>query len=248
VFGKLYGGSNVVYAINQVATGANDKPLTNVTVNAINIRRVGAAAIGFDITTNGLPTVTNLNVKIARVGTNVSLSFTNRLNVENKLYFSSTLATWNSTSIGVETSTTGVTNSIYFPATSTQQFFKMAQVKYSSTLFPPRSVAGRVITIVFTNGASGTMVTTVNSAGNGSYAYNSSPGTVLFSSYYQDPFNGKLLPIGFSNPLNLDMTLTLNFDTASAGGVSGTIYPAPYYYTPNNPLQYSVKGSFSISP
>ncbi len=248
VFGKVYGGSNVVYAINQAATGANDKPLTNITVNSINIRRVGASAIGFDITTNGLPTVTNLNVKIAKVATNISLTFTNRLDVENKLYFSSTLASWNSTSIGVETSADGLTNSIFFSTTSTQQFFKMAQIKYASTLLPPRSVAGRVITIVFTNGASGTLVTTVNSGGNGSYTYNSSPGAVLFSTYYQDPFNGKLLPIGFSNPLNLDMTLTLNFDRASAGGVSGTVYPAPYYYTPSNPLQYSVRGSFSIAP
>lgn len=248
VFGKLYGGSNVVYAINQVATGANNKPLTNVTVNSIIIRRVGAAAVAFDIATNGLPVVTNLNVKISKVGANARLSFTNQINVENTLYQSATMSSWAASSLGFETSAAGVTNAIHLPASSPQRFFKMAQVKYSSTLFPPRSIAGRTLTIVFTNGASGTLVATVNSSGSGNYTYNSSPGTIFFSSYFQDAFNGKVFPIGFSAPLDLDMTMTLNFDTAAAGGVSGIIYPSPFYYTPNNPFQSSFKGSFTITP
>jgi len=44
IFGRLTSGSNVVYAINQVATDANNKPLTNVVIQQVSIRRVGVAA------------------------------------------------------------------------------------------------------------------------------------------------------------------------------------------------------------
>lgn len=246
VFGKLYGGSNVVYAINHVATGDKDKPLTNVTVNSIDIRRIGAAAIGFDINTNGLPVVTNLNLKIARSGANVSLTFSNQLNTDNRLFSSSTLTSWTHSQLGVETALP-VTNTIYRAANASRQFFKMAQVCYPSNLFPPRNIHGRTLTVVFTNGGSGTLIINPNSTGGGTYTFNGSPGAVLFYSWAQDPYNGKLLPIGFTGTLDLDMTLSLNFDTASTGGMTGKVYPAPFYY-PNHPFPSSVAGSFTISP
>ena len=74
-FGELIGGTNVMLAIGQVATDANSKPLTNVTIQNIGIRAVGTAAQAFDINAQGLPIVTNLTLKIANSGSQVSLEF-----------------------------------------------------------------------------------------------------------------------------------------------------------------------------
>src|SRR5262245_45578216 len=75
IFGRLVSGSNVVYAINHVATDANDKPLTNVVMQQVAIRRVGAAAQAFDVNAQGLPLVTNLSLKIANSPGQVALTF-----------------------------------------------------------------------------------------------------------------------------------------------------------------------------
>ena len=103
IFGGLYGGSNVVAAINLVPTDANSKPLTNVYINTINIRRVGTAANAFDINAQGLPLVTNLDLAIALAGTNASLAFSNRVYADNRLYGSSNLVNWTANLLGIET-------------------------------------------------------------------------------------------------------------------------------------------------
>ena len=253
VFGRLYGGSNVVLAINRVTTDASDRPLTNVVLNSVAIRRIGAAALAFDIQTNGLPLVTNLSVKISPAGTNAGLTFSNRINVDNRLFASANLTSWVQTLVGVETAVP-VTNTIYRSAGAARQFYRMAQVQYASNLFPPRSVLGRTLSITFTNGTAGTLVVTFNANGtNGGGTYvragnasQNGTGSLLGYNYALDPFNGKLLPIGFLGPWDADMTITLNFDTATAGGVKAVVYPPPYY--PNTFAAYSVSGHFTITP
>ena len=251
IFGRLYGGSNVVYAINNVATNGNSKPLTNVVVNEINIRRIGAAALAFDLNTNGLPLVTNLNLTIAKAGTNISLTFSNRLYADTRLYASSYLTNWGWLGLGIDLS--GVaSNSFTRSVTPTGQFFRAAQVQYPASTLAPKTVYGRVLTMVFTNGFSGTLIVNPNSSRGGSYTYNGTPGDLYDYSWAQEPYNGKLWPIGFlhvpgSLDLDLDLTTALNFDTASAGGFSGTIYPAPFY-SPYAPYRTNVAGSFTLSP
>ncbi|MSU59954.1 MAG: hypothetical protein EXS35_17595 [Pedosphaera sp.] len=253
IFGRLYGGSNVVYAINHVATGANDKPLTNVVLNALTIRRVGAAATAFDINTNGLPLVTNLNLKISKSNSNVSLTFSNRLYADSRLYTSSDLTSWTSSKLGIDLSGTP-TNATTASASASRRFFRAAQIQYPASTFAPKTVYSRTLTLVFTNGTTGTLIVAFNATGTnggGTYTYNGSPGSLYSYVWLQEPYNGKLLPVAFVE-LNLDLTVFLNFDTATAGGFTGKVYPSPYYYDPNNPdanpLAYAVAGSFSISP
>ena len=246
IFGRLYGGSNVVYAINNVATNGTSKPLTNVVVNAVDIRRIGAAAIAFDSNTNGLPLVTNLNLSITKAGTNMSLTFSNRLFADTRLYASSYLTNWGWLAFGIELS--GVaSNTFTHSVTTNGQFFRAAQILYPSSTLAPRTVSGRTLTMIFTNGFSGTVIVNPNSSGGGTSAYNGTPGSLVYYTWRQEPYNGKLWPIGFNPPLDLDLTVALNFDTALAGGFTGTIYPAPYYY-PNAPATYPVTGSFTLSP
>jgi cyclophilin family peptidyl-prolyl cis-trans isomerase len=245
VFGRLYGGSNVVYAINRVPT-VGSKPTTDVVIQSVAIRRVGAAALAFDINAQGLPMVTHLNTRIARAGTNVSLTFSNRANVDNRLFTSSNLVSWTHSELGIETMLPG-TNTIYAAGTSPRRFFQLAQVQYPNPLYPPRQVRGRNVTVNITQGGSGTLIMNFNTVGGGSYTFNGSPGTILGHTWKQEPFNGRLWPVSFSGALNYDMTLLLNFTNATAGAMTGTVYGPPFYY-PGDPFAFPIAGTFSIAP
>lgn len=234
VFGKLYGGSNVVYAINQVAINANSKPLTDVVVQGINIQRIGTAALAFDINAQGLPLVTNLNVKIAKVGANVSLTFSNRLYADHRLYASSNLTGWTGAELGIEI-TALVSNGITLAAGAPKEFFRMAQIQYPASPLAPKNLLSRTLTLNFNNG-NGSFVIAFNSSGGGNYTWTLGvPGTIPSYTWNQAPYNGKLWPIFFSGlaPMNLN----LNFDSGSAGSFAGTYYP-------NYP---SAAGSFAVS-
>ena len=246
IFGRLYGGSNVVYAINNVATNGNSKPLTNVVVNAINIRRIGTAAAAFDINAQGLPLVTNLNLKIAMAGTNISLTFSNRLYADSRLYGSSKLTAWTGTQMGIEIAAP-VTNSVLQAITAPSQFFRAAQIQYFASTLAPKTMTGRTMTMIFTNGFTGTNVVNLNTGNGGTYTYNGMSGNLFYYAWSQEPYNGKFWPIGFVGVLDFDLTLNLNFDRATAGSFSGKLYPPPYYY-PSAPTTYSVAGSFTITP
>jgi cyclophilin family peptidyl-prolyl cis-trans isomerase len=246
VFGKLYGGSNVVYAINNVATGAGDKPLTNVVIHSVAIRRIGTAAQVFNIHAQGLPVVTNLNLKIAKVGSQVSLTFSNRLNVDNRLFASSNLVHWSQTQLGIETAVP-VTNALLRPIIAARQFYRMTQIQYPESLYVPRQLFGRTVTIRFTQGGSGTLAMQFNQTGTGSYTFNGSPGTIIFYSWQQTPHNGRLWPVALAGALDADFTMSLKFTNATSGVMTGKYYPAPYYY-PNHPAPTTIAGTFTNSP
>jgi cyclophilin family peptidyl-prolyl cis-trans isomerase len=222
VFGKLYGGSNVVYAINHVATGANNKPLTNVVVQGVNIRRIGPAAQAFDINAHGLPLLTNLNLKIATVGANVSLTFSNRLYADNRLYASSDLTSWTGAELGIEIAAP-VSNAITRSAGMGSQFFRMAQVQYPSSTLAPKELLSRTLTLNFTGAQWGTITITFNSSGGGSYTDSLGPdGTVTSYLWVQQPYRGYPSPINFSGLA--PMYLRLDFTSGSAGTISGQWY------------------------
>ena len=238
IFGRLTGGSNVVYTINHVATDSNHKPLTNVVIQNVAIRRVGTAAQAFNISTQGLALVTNLPVKIARAGTNVSLTFSNRLNADNRLFSSTNLATWTEAGMGIEVAAP-TTNAVYFGAGAAKQFFHVAQVQYPASLFVPRNVLGRTVTLSFSTGP-GIIVISFNNSGGGTYTWSlGGPGTVDSYTWIQDPYRGRLYPIYFSKII--PMVLHLDYDSATAGTMKGTAYP-----TLGNPM--AVSGTFTSTP
>ena len=241
IFGKLYGGSNVVYAINHVATDANDKPLTNVVVQTVIIRRVGTAADAFDINAQGLPVVTNLNLAISpAAGANVNIAFTNQLNWNTRIYYGTNLFNWAVNNFGYETSLPVLTTAgaaTVFP----QQFFRGAQVRYPPTLFVPRNVFNRVVTLNITGSA--TFVVSFDGAGLGTYTWTGgSPGTVQYYSWIQDPYRGRLAPLFLSGIVPL--IFHLDFDSSTAGTFKGQT--APNY--PSLAGGATLTGTFSVSP
>ena len=244
VFGQLYGGSNVVYAINRVVTDSNNKPLTNITMNSVVIRRIGTAAIGFDINTNSLAVVTNLNTRIARLGTNVSLSFSNRLNADNRFYSSTNLVNWSGGSLGIEVAA-GFSNSLLRGVNLPREFFRMAQVQYPPSLFVPRNVLGRTLTLNLSNG-NGTFVINFNGAGGGSYTWTGgASGAVNFYTWIQDPYRGRLRPIWLQN-FGYIMELHLDWDSAISGTLKGTAFLDFLY--PNPAGSIPLAGTFTASP
>ena len=244
VFGRLYGGSNVVYAINHVITDANDKPLTNVAVNSIKIQRIGSAAIGFDIATSGLPIVTNLNLKIARTGPNVSLIFSNKLYADNRLYASSDLSGWSAGQLGIETAAP-VSNTNLQSVASPAQFFRAAQIQYLSNTFAPKSMFGRTLTMRYTNGIVATNIVVFDLLGGGSYnVIGFTPGVIASYSWSQSPYNGYIPLIFYSGAVLPPSTLKLNFKSATSGNLTGTAYV-------NYPFTFGAvlfSGTFTNSP
>ena len=242
IFGRLTSGSNVVYAINHVATDSNAKPLTNVVIQQVSIRRVGTAAQAFDINAQHLPAVTNLSLKISSYPGQVSLTFSNRQYADNRLYSSTNLSAWAAESLGIETGTPA-TNTLYRAKDTPRKFFRMAQVQYASSTFAPVTVYGRTLSLTFTNGSSGTVTIGFDSSGSGNFSYSfGGSGAVTSYSWTQEPYRGQLFPIIFSN-LIPPLALTLNFNSATSGAFTGTAYPN-YPYTFG---AYSVAGTFTLA-
>jgi len=237
VFGKLFGGSNVVYEINNVETDANDKPLTNVVIQSVVIRRIGPAAEAFDIHAQDLPVVTPLNLHIEVVTNQLSLTFSNRLDSENWLYSTTNLSDWNPTRIGMEVVNLS-TNPVSGPADSPQEFFHLVQVQHQVPLFVPRNLLNKTVTLNFT-GANGTVVCNFNSVGSGTYTWTIGPsGTITGYSYSQDPYRGRLRPIEFTGIVPLE--LHLDFDSQTAGTFKGKAY--------TNSGTVDVSGTFTSTP
>lgn len=247
IFGRLYGGSNVVYAINHVATDANNKPLANVTVNNVVIQRIGAAAQAFDIHAQGLPVVTNLNLKLARAGTNGSLSFSNRTYADNRLFSSTNLVNWAATELGIEVGGP-ISNGLAVATSLPGQFFRAAQIQYASSTRAPKRWSNHTASFVFTNGTTGTLTIQFNAAGGGTFTYvaNSTNSGALYGyDWYQHPYKGEIWPIRYTTLQ--DMTLSLQFRSDTGGVFSGSVYPLGYneqYYW----YYFSVAGSFTNSP
>jgi cyclophilin family peptidyl-prolyl cis-trans isomerase len=235
VFGRLVGGSNVVYAINRVPTDANEKPLTNVVIHSVNIRRVGAAAQAFDIHAQNLPVVTNLLLAISKSGANVNLTFSNRLYSDNRLYSSTNFTDWSGMKLGIEVFNP-MPSIIGLGASAPSQFFRMVQVQYPDSTLAPKNVLGRTLTLNFDAG--GTLIVAFDSSGTGTYTLNGTPGTVTDYDWFQDPYRGFLSPILYSG---VDpMVLRLDFQTTTAGTFAGTVYLFGV-------IPSAVSGSFALS-
>jgi peptidyl-prolyl cis-trans isomerase A (cyclophilin A) len=236
IFGHLTSGSNVVYAINHVATDTSDKPLTNVVIQQVSIRRVGAAAQAFNIDAQGLPVVTNLPLRIAAAAGQVSLTFANRQYADNRLYSATNLpGAWTSDTLGIEI-TTPVTNRLQRAQDVPRRFYSLAQIQYASSTFAPNTIYGRTLTLNFTNGLSGTMTITFDATGGGNYTFPSvSTNSVTSYSWTQDTYRGWLWPIYFTGLVPL--TARLDFAANTSGTFSGTFYST---------ISFTVSGTFSL--
>lgn len=233
IFGSVEDGQAVVDAISQVATDASAKPLTNVVVQSVVIRRVGAEAQAFDIHDQGLPVVAEAPLALAVSNAVALLRFSNALYADNYLRESTNLTAWASTPLGVDIAEP-VVDGGQIPADVPARFFSLSRVQYASSTFSPRDLFNRNLTMVF-DGGIGTITNDFDGDGGGDYFYSGSAGTIDSYSWYQDIYRGYLWPIYYSGLV--PMTLKLEFASETNGVFSGTAYSA----TP-----FDVSGSFTL--
>jgi peptidyl-prolyl cis-trans isomerase A (cyclophilin A) len=235
IFGRVTSGQAVVDNISKVAVDSDSRPLTNVVIQSVQIRRVGAAAENFNIDAQGLPIVANRSLNIEKTAADqVTLSFANRLYTDTRIYGSTNLTPWSGSALGRDTTLPVTTNS-NASTESPRRFFRAVQVDYPSALPVPMTMDNRTLVLRF-NGY-GTNTTVFHSAGGGSYSWPGiGSGDVVFYNWTQEPYRGRLWPVYWSG--YHPFYLRLDFLTATNGNFSGhqDVSGAP------------VSGTFTLSP
>jgi len=222
IFGRLVTGSNVVYAINHVATDENDKPQTNVIVQTVAIRRVGTAAQAFDINQQGLPTVTNLPVTIRpAISNQVALSFSRSPYSVHRVYSSTNFNNWDQEWSDTEYSA-AKTNTIFLSTDAPQNFYSVAQASYFRSGIAPTNMLNHKLTLKITSGGSGTITITFDGSSGGKWSFAGSSGTLTSYTVIEGMLDGAYLwPVKFSNSTIYPLYIGLYFTSPTAGTFRG---------------------------
>ena len=129
VFGKVIAGSAVIDAINNVATGPGDRPVDDVSIVSITIRRVGAEANAFDVTAQGLPEVEQLQSAVEAGSEGLELKSDQEAGTTLRVFRAEDLMTWSMESRYLDASQTPLTGfEIVDPISS--EFFRTAVVEW----------------------------------------------------------------------------------------------------------------------
>lgn len=243
IFGRVTSGTNVVMAISKVAvdTNANHKPLTNVVLESVAIRRVGGTAQNFNIHNKGLPVVTNYPLGLAAGPDWVSLSFTNRQYAHNRLFVSTNLTDWSADNLGVEL-TTSFTNRVYRTNEPGAHFYRFAQAIYPGTTLAPKSLAGKILVLDLAYQTGPVQVRISHDAAGKATSYTRSDGksgTNDFSYYIQHPYRAQIGYV-FSAQGVWPLEGRINFLSAGDGLFAGV----EYWF---NFLEQPVQGTFRIT-
>jgi len=243
IFGQLVAGSNVVYVISRVATDSNNgKPLTNVVIQQVTIRREGTAAQAFDIRSQGLPVVSDIPLKIAPGAGLVAISFTNALYADNRIYTASALGSaWVENPLGIETREPlldGVQANTSLPS----RFFRMARVQYPGHTLAPKTLVGKTMSMTFTSGVNYPLVANFTTTSTGAFSCGGTNGSILYYEWNQQPYRGSLVAILSAYPGAILLN-KMDFTSASAGRLMGDFYP----YYPSSVGSTNAAGGFTLS-
>ncbi len=237
IFGNVTSGLNIVQAIGAVAVDANSKPLTPVVMNSITIRRVGTAALAFNASAQGLPTVGGAAPTLVKNGANFLLQFNRALYSEYTLYDSTNLSTWSKAKVALYV-TTPPAGDLDVTATAGQakHFYRIPQIAYAGPLYTPPSHFNKTLTLNF-NGGIGTIIFVFDGTGLGTSNYvGSSTGTITSSSWTQEAYRAQLV---VQSTNLVPFVLSLAFTSAGGGTFRGTAYTT----TPS-----TVTGTFTFAP
>lgn len=235
IFGRVVSGQPVVTAISLAAVDTSSKPLTNIVIQKVAIRRVGAAALAFNINAQGLPVMTNTPVALTSSPGRADLVYSNRPFAANTLYSSTNLAQWTSLSLGVDPGAPA-TNAFSKTNTGPREFYHVAQAMYPSSTFTPRSALNRTFVLNITG--TGALTIVLNGTGGGTYTLPGyANGTITSYTWTQEPYTGRLWPVYFSGLA--PMTLRLGFTSTTGGYFTGTVYSGS---------TFTIGGSFTMTP
>lgn len=153
VFGHVTTGLEVVASIAAVAVqGAGMRPVEDILLSNVVIRRVGAAAVNFNIATQGVPVVETGPMSAATDGTNVILRIEMTNQSEMLFCESADLQTWEGGNLGLYTGSTAIwTTSVARAALSNAYFFHASRIRYPVPITSPASQRARKFTFWWTS-------------------------------------------------------------------------------------------------
>ncbi len=242
VFGRVTEGLDIVLAINDVATNpTNNRPIVPVILESVRIRRVGAAAEGFDIQAQGLPVVEEVVAGISLAESGVEVTYPTAAFAETHLFRTTNWVDWTATSLGIQPAE-AAPGTHRLSSTNAAAFVRLARARYAESTRTPADVRGRSLRMDFGQQL-GVINIQFDADGGGTYTYSGAPdpGAVEAITRYewiQEPYRGRLWPILYAKLI--PMTLRLDFKTATTGAIAGTAFP--------NGGSFDVSGTFTLSP
>lgn len=225
IFGTVTVGQAVIDLIHETPVNSSDRPLTDVVINSVTIRRVGAPAQAFDEFAEELPIVSTLDLDISADGSELLLSQPSGSTLQ--AYRSTDLLNWSPFSHLIDSTQSPGTNFTppANPASPTQEFYRAALITWPVSAPAPESYRGRTLT--FTIGAT-VIVVAINSAGaatEGSITFNSEGGLVTeLLEEFTNPYGASL--VVFSDTF-APFRFRLGNDNATGGRVTGTFFTSP---------------------
>jgi cyclophilin family peptidyl-prolyl cis-trans isomerase len=148
VFGHVTTGMDAVASIAAVAVqGVGERPVEDVVLSNVVIRRVGAAAANFNIASQGVPMVESGPMSATTSGTNVILKIEIANQSGMQFRESADLQTWESANLGLSTNATTIwTTSVPRVALSNAYFFHASRIRYSLPITSPPTPRARKFT------------------------------------------------------------------------------------------------------
>lgn len=216
VFGEVIDGMNVISNIGLVATDSGDRPLIDITIDQVNILRIGTDAENFDPLAQSLPEVIPLPLAILNTSSGVVASVTIANLCKQTVYEKETLSdptTWsvigtNYWQVGGGTWVTPIATN------QPTQFFCGTRVYHP--LATTRLIAGHTLEITF---GLNEIILNPTAKGGGTSALNGTPGSITSWSF--DPsYCGYIFITDIMAPLSLDF----EYETSTNGVFSGFYY------------------------
>ena len=147
-FGNVVSGLKAVAAIAAVPVqGSGERPVEDVRLHSVRIRREGAAAQAFDVGAQGLPVAESGPMRSYASGTNQILEFEIGSQTEMTFRESTELANWDRTEWGFHTGATyRWTTSVSRAALGDRYFFHLGRIRHPVPITSPSSNRGRKFT------------------------------------------------------------------------------------------------------
>ena len=247
VFGKVSSGTDVIDAINDVDVGKifngnfdSTRPVVDVSITSVVIRREGPEANAFDVTAQGLPEVeqAELGIESSESGLNLTVDQASGTSLE--VFQSSDMVTWNSQSRHLD-SVSLPSSGIGVPVDQSQEFFRSVIIDWPTEANFPSDLTGWSIGIESPlNGLNLTLnfsdEPTLFLEGNGTFLINMESSSIDTDGYGVTLFiyTDGLVPFRF----RLGSDLPIN-SSAPSGRMTGTAYTAN---------RISLSGGFTMAP
>lgn len=237
IFGSVTSGTSVMDAMNGVTVDADEKPLTDITINSVTIRRVGTAANAFDEFSQILPTVQSVTPSISFPTSTATLNFDQAIRTSFNVYSSPDLLTWTSQNRYLDY-TNSIQNTFDTDISASRQFFTTSTTTWPSDAYAPDTYFDRDLTII-ANGS--TFVLNVNPSESsiiGTLAIDGgTPSTI--TELRHEKTQGYASTLLVFTETFVPFRFTLGYDSTNSGRASGTAFTA-------SPI--SLSGTFSLAP